>query len=205
MALGVYTAARGISSLIVEALKAHGRPEIVTRMNAIELVVGTIAMLALLPFGLVGVCVGISIGSILRTAYALRSAHAVMGLPRRNLLVAIRPPVVAALAMVAVLLPLDLLVLHAGDRATVPGLLILAFEAVLGVAIYGGLLHLLIPGALAELRGLLGKIRRRSLPQDQAAEEQRPRQIGTRVLGPTDDLAAAGPRLGGSGPGTDQS
>ncbi len=205
MALGVYTAARGISSLIVEALKAHGRPEIVTRMNVIELVVGTIAMLALLPFGLVGVCVGISIGSILRTAYALRSAHAVMGLPRRNLLVAIRPPVVAALAMVAVLLPLDLLVLHAGDRATVPGLLILAFEAVLGVAIYGGLLHLLIPGALAELRGLLGKIRRRSLPQDQAAEEQRPRQIGTRVLGPTDDLAAAGPRLGGSGPGTDQS
>jgi O-antigen/teichoic acid export membrane protein len=108
MALGVYTAARGISSLLVEALKAHGRPEVVTRMNVIELVVGTIAMLALLPFGLVGVCIGISIGSIVRTAYALRRGHTVMSIPLRKLREAIRPPLIAALAMVAVLLPLDL-------------------------------------------------------------------------------------------------
>lgn len=205
MALGVYTAARGISSLMVEALKGHGRPEVVTRMNLIELVVGTIAMLALLPFGLVGVCIGLSIGSVVRTAYAVLRGHAVMGLPLGEVLDAIRAPVLAALAMVAVLLPLDLLVLHAGDRATVPGLLILVLEALLGLAIYGGLLHLLIPGALAELRGLLGKIRLRSLRQEGSSDEQPRGKARKPALGRTDDLAPAGPALGRSGPRTDQS
>jgi O-antigen/teichoic acid export membrane protein len=234
MALGVYTAARGVSSLIVEALKAHGRPDVVTRMNVIELVVGTIAMAALLPLGLVGVCVGISIGAIVRAAYALRRTHVVVGLPLESLLDAIRAPVLAALAMVAVLLPLDALVLHAGDRATVPGLLILTLEAALGLAIYAGILHLLIPGALAELRGLLGKIRTRSRPQGDESDERRQVEIRKRVLAQTlfdrmspveqdaalgpdlaeavrngevelDDLVTSGPGPGRSGSRTDQS
>jgi hypothetical protein len=155
-------------------------------MNAIELVVGTIAMLALLPFGLVGVCIGISIGAVIRAAYALQRAHVVVGLPLRNLLEAIRAPLIAALVMVAVLLPLDILVLHAGDHATLTGLLLLAIEAVLGLAIYAGILHVLIPGALAELRGLLRKMWKRSRPGDDLSERQ-PQAVG--------DLATAGPGL----------
>jgi O-antigen/teichoic acid export membrane protein len=203
MALGVYTAARGISSLVVEALKADGRPEVVTRMNVIELVVGTAAMAALLPFGLVGVCVGISIGAVVRGVYAIHRAHVVVGLPLRNLLEAIRAPFIAALAMVAVLLPLDTLVLHAGDRAIVPGLLLLTFEALLGVAIYAGILHVLIPGALAELRGLLRKLWRRSKPRDDASEQRRQAELRKRVLAqnlfdrmsPVEQDAALGPDL----------
>jgi O-antigen/teichoic acid export membrane protein len=203
MALGVYTAARGISSLLVEALKAHGRPQVVTSMNIVELVVGTIAMLALLPFGLVGVCVGISIGAIVRAGYALRRTHVVVGLPLENLLEAIRAPLIASLAMVAVLLPLDAQVLHAGDRAIAPGLLLLTLEAVLGLAIYAGILHLLIPDALAELRGLLGKLRKRSRPQDEASEERRQADLRKRVLArtlfdrmsPVEQDAALGPDL----------
>jgi O-antigen/teichoic acid export membrane protein len=203
MALGVYTAARGISSLIVEALKAHGRPEVVTRMNVIELVVGTIAMAALLPFGLVGVCVGISIGAVVRGVYALHRAHVVIGLPLRNLLEAIRAPLIAALVMVAVLLPLDTLVLHAGDRAIVPGLLLLTLEGVLGVAIYSGILHVLIPGALAELRGLLSKLWTRSKKRGDVSEQPRQAEIRKRVLArslfdrmsPVEQDAALGPDL----------
>jgi PST family polysaccharide transporter len=196
MALGVYTAARGISSLIVEAFKAHGRPDVVTRMNVVELVVGTIAMLALLPFGLVGVCVGISIGSVIRAVYAIRRAHVVVGLPLRNMLEAIRAPLLAAFVMVAILLPLDILVLHAGDHATLPGLLLLALEAALGLAIYAGILHVLIPGALAELRGLLRKMWKRSRPGDDLSERQ-PQAVG--------DLATAGPGLRRAAPRTGQS
>ena len=203
MALGVYTAARGISSLIVEALKAHGRPEVVTRMNVVELVVGTIAMAALLPFGLVGVCVGISIGAVVRGAYALHRAHVVVGLPLRNLLEAIRAPLIAALVMVAVLLPLDTLVLHAGDRTVVPGLLVLTLEGVLGVAIYSGILHVLIPGALAEFRGLLKKLRMRSKRPEDASGQRRQEEIRKRVLAqnlfdqmsPVEQDAALGPDL----------
>jgi O-antigen/teichoic acid export membrane protein len=173
MALGVFTAARGVSSLIVETLKADGRPDIVTRMNIVEVVVGSAAMVVLLPLGLVGVCIGISIGAVVRAAYAFNRAHAIVGLPRKSMLEAIRAPLLAALVMVAALFPLEALVFQAGDRATAPGLLLLALEAVLGLAIYAGILHVLIPGALAELRGLLGRMRRRSRPADEGGDQRR--------------------------------
>jgi len=196
MALGVYTAGRGISSLIVEALKADGRPDVVTRMNAIELVVGSVAMLVLLPFGLVGVCIGISIGAVVRAAYAFGRAHAVVGLPRRSLLEAIRAPSLAGLVMVAILLPLETFVVHAGDHATVTGLLLLALEAALGLAVYTGILHVLVPGALAEFRALIRKIWTRSRPGDDLSEQQR-RAVG--------DLATASAGLGRAAPRTGQS
>jgi O-antigen/teichoic acid export membrane protein len=196
MALGVYTTARGISSLIVEALKADGRPDVVTRMNVVELVVGSAAMLALLPFGLVGVCIGISIGAVVRATYAFRRAHDVVGLPLANLLETIRAPLLAGLTMVAILLPLETFVFQAGDRATVPGLLLLSLEAGLGLAVYAGVLHVLIPGALAEFRGLIRKLRRESKPGGDLGDQQR------QAAG---DLVTASPGLGGTAPRTGQS
>src|SRR5262249_55487574 len=181
---------------MVEALKADGRPDVVTRMNAIELVVGSVAMLVLLPFGLVGVCIGISIGAVVRAAYAFGRAHAVVGLPRRSLLEAIRAPSLAGLVMVAILLPLETFVVHAGDHATVTGLLLLALEAALGLAVYTGILHVLVPGALAEFRALIRKIWTRSRPGDELSEQQR-RAVG--------DLATASAGLGRAAPRTGQS
>jgi O-antigen/teichoic acid export membrane protein len=168
MALGVFTAARGVSSLIVETLKADGRPDVVTRMNIIEVVVGSAAMVVLLPFGLVGVCIGISIGAVVRAAYAFSRAHTVVGLPLKRMLEAIRAPLLASLAMVAILYPLEAFVVQAGDQATATGLLLVALEAGLGLAIYGGILHALVPGALAEFRGLVGRMLKRSRPDGEA-------------------------------------
>ena len=173
MALGVFTAARGVSSLLVETLKADGRPDVVTRMNVVEVVVGSAAMIALLPLGLIGVCVGISIGAVVRAGYAFSRAHSVVGLPMTKMLSAIRAPLLAGIAMVAVLFPLEAFVLHAGDRATVPGLLLVAFEALLGLAIYMGILHALVPGTLAELRSLVGRIWKRSRPEGQMSDQRR--------------------------------
>jgi O-antigen/teichoic acid export membrane protein len=169
MALGVFTAARGVSSLVVETLKADGRPDVVTRMNIIEVVVGSAAMIALLPLGLVGVCIGISIGAVVRAAYAFNRAHAVVGLPLAKMLSAIRAPLLASLAMVAILYPLEAFVVQAGDQATAAGLLLVALEAGLGLAIYGGILHALVPGALAEFRGLVGRMLKRSRADGEAS------------------------------------
>jgi hypothetical protein len=74
--------------------------------------------------------------------------------------------------MVAVLFPLEAFVLHAGDRATVPGLLLVAFQALLGLAIYAGILHALVPGTLAELRSLVGRIWKRSRPEGQMSDQR---------------------------------
>jgi O-antigen/teichoic acid export membrane protein len=194
MALGVFTAARGLTSLIKEALKADGRPDVVTGMNLVEIVVGSAAMLALLPLGLVGVCVGMSIGTVVQAAYAFRRAHVVVGLPLTNMLEAIRAPLLAGLAMVAVLFPLEAFFLHAGDHATAPGLLLLALEAAIGLAIYAGILHLLMPGALAEFRDLLRRMRTRSRPEPVRSGEV---ELGGRVT--------ARPGPGRTAPGTGQS
>ena len=86
MALGVYPAARGLTSLIVEALKADGRPD-GHSMNLVELVVGSAAMLALL-LGVVGVCIGISIGAVVESG--VRFAVLVVVGPPRHMLEAIR-------------------------------------------------------------------------------------------------------------------
>jgi PST family polysaccharide transporter len=181
MALGVFTAARGVTSLIVETLKADGRPDVVTRMNVVEIVVGSAAMVALLPLGLVGVCIGISIGAVVRAAYAFSRAHAIVGIPLPKMLEAVRAPLLAALAMVAVLYPLETVVVHAGDHATGLGLLLVAVETALGFAIYAGILHLLIPGALADFRGLLGKLRMRSRPSEGGDQQRISPRVPTTV------------------------
>jgi O-antigen/teichoic acid export membrane protein len=173
MALGFFTAARGVSSLVVETMKAGGRPDVVTRMNLVEVVVGSAAMVALLPLGLVGVCIGISIGAVVRAAYAFSRAHVIVGLPLRNMLEAIRAPLLAALVMVAILFPLEAFVLHAGDQGTAAGLLLVALEGAVGLAIYAGILHALIPGALAELRALLAKMRLRARSAGVMSDQRR--------------------------------
>jgi O-antigen/teichoic acid export membrane protein len=173
MALGFFTAARGVSSLVVETMKADGRPDVVTRMNLVEVVVGSAAMVALLPLGLVGVCIGISIGAVVRAAYAFSRAHVIVGLPLGNMLEAIRAPLLAALVMVAILFPLEAFVLHAGDQGTAAGLLLVALEGAVGLVIYAGILHVLIPGALAELRALLAKMRLGARSAGEVSDQRR--------------------------------
>lgn len=159
MALGVFTVARAITSLLVETVKAHGRPDIVVRMNALEVCVDTVAMVALLSFGLVGVCIGLTIGAVVRAAYAFLRVDRVMGLRLRNMLGAIGPALIAGLVMVAILFPLETLVVHAADHGTFVGLILLALEGMGGLAIYGTALHLLVPGTIGELVGLFKTMR----------------------------------------------
>jgi PST family polysaccharide transporter len=173
MALGVFTAARGVSSLIVETLKADGRPDVVTRMNLVEISVGSAAMVALLPLGLVGVCIGLSIGSVVRAVYAFNRAHSVVGLSLGSLVQAIRAPLLGSLAMVAILFPLEAFVVQAGDRGTAIGLLLVTVEAAFGLALYAGILHVLVPGTLAEFRSLVRRMWKRSRPDGEASDRPR--------------------------------
>lgn len=164
MALAFFVVARAVSSLLVETLKAHGRPDIVVRMNALELAIDTAAMVALLSFGLVGVCIGLTIGAVVRAAYALRRVDDVVGLRLRNTLGAIGPPLLAGLVMVAILLPLETLVIHAAGHGTFVGLILVALEGMGGFAIYSTALHLLVPGTIGQLVGLVKTMRPPSEP-----------------------------------------
>lgn len=162
MALAFFTAGRGLTSLIGETMKAHGRPDVVVRMNVIEVTVGATAMVALSTFGLIGIAIGVSIGVVVRAIYAFYRMRDVVGLPLATTLAAIRAPLVAGVALVAILLPLELLVIDAASHGTALGLGLLAAEAALGIGIYATVLHLLVPSALVELVGMLKSMRRKA-------------------------------------------
>lgn len=172
MALALFTSGRALTSLIVEALKADGRPDVVVRMNAVEVVVGAAAMIALLGFGLIGVCLGIATGVVVRAAYAFHKCNRVVGVPLAPMLHELRAPLLAGVAMVAVLLPLELFIVDAESRGVAMGLLLLAAEAGLGLTIYSALIHILVPGTGGELARLLRSSRLRRSPAKGGGEDE---------------------------------
>ena len=180
-ALAFFCAGRALTSLIVEALKADGRPDVVVRMNLVELVVGVVAMIALLPFGLIGVCLGASLAVVVRTVYSFIRADRVLGIPLAAMWREIRPPLVAGVVMAAVVLPLELLVVDAASHGTALGLLLVVAEALLALAIYVGVIHLLAPGALREFVGLL-RTARTQAPEAEIKPEPEPEETELPVV-----------------------
>ncbi len=177
MGMGLYTGVMALNSIASEGLKADGRPELAARMNVVGASATIVAMLALVPFGLVGVAAGVSIGATLGAAVGVRHAARVLDLPLGELFAEVWPPLVAALAMVAVMTPLEFIVVEADSRGTAVGLALLALEGLAAAAVYLAVLWALAPATGRELvrgartlRGSLSaSIRRR--PDESALDD----------------------------------
>ena len=161
MALGAYCAALALDSVASEAWKAYGRPDMLPRMHGLSLALTVIFVAALVPFGLVGVCIGMSLSAIGVAAYAVRGMSSVIGIPVRTLVAEIWPPAIAAVVMAGGLVCLEFLVVHANQLGTVTGLLVAAGMALLGVTAYLGMLSVLAPSAARELVAALKHLRDR--------------------------------------------
>ncbi len=74
--------------------------------------------------------------------------------------------------MVAVLFPVENLLVHAADHGTALGLLLLTAEFLLGLAIYLIGLRVLSPGLGRELRALLRTARRKPAERDLGSDEE---------------------------------
>lgn len=142
-----------------EALKALGRPEILTRVHVLMAIASTVAMIALLSLDLIGVVAGISIGITAGAAYALARVSRLIGFSLRDVVGAMWPPAVAALVMVAVLTPLEFLLVEADERPIALGLVLLGAEALAGLAIYAATLRVVSPQTTSELVRLAGRLR----------------------------------------------
>ena len=128
---------------------------------------GAIAMLVLAPtVGLFGVGIGISVDAIVGASVAIALASSTLEIPRRSLLAAIGPQLVAATIMAAVLFPVENLLVHAADHGTLLGLLLLSGETLLGAAVYLLGLRLMAPGLASEFRKLLRDARHDQGPPD---------------------------------------
>ena len=168
MALTGVTVAGTMISFASEMLKADGRPDILTRIRVVTLVAAVAFMLVLLPFDLVGICGGLSIGTAIGAGYAVFMVGRQLEIPERRLVEAMLPAAGAALFMAAVLTPLEFLLVKASSHGTALGLVLLAAEAALGLVLYLLALRLLGAETYRELLSLVRRLLRRggSEPDD---------------------------------------
>jgi PST family polysaccharide transporter len=164
MALSGFTVASCLIAVVAEALKAEGKPEVLTRIQAVAAVAGAVCMAALLPFGLIGVALGASIGTALAAAYSLVRLTGILELRGRDVVAQLWPPALAAAAMAGALLPLDRFVFDPTSHGTAVAVLLLACESLLAGLIYLITLHLLAPETAGRVRELARTARRRAAP-----------------------------------------
>ncbi|HET6830681.1 MAG TPA: oligosaccharide flippase family protein, partial [Solirubrobacterales bacterium] len=113
-AICLFIPAQTIAAVIGEGFKGTGIPAKRTRVNAIAVAAGAITMVALTPpFGLFGVGVGISVDALAGATVAIAIASGTMEIPVRSFLATIAPAAGAALLMVAVLFPVESLLVNA--------------------------------------------------------------------------------------------
>jgi hypothetical protein len=137
-------------SIASTALKSSGRPNVVARLNLIWAASTMALAAAVLPLGVVGVAAGVSVGAALTAVYALHAAAGVVGVRRELVLQAIWPPAVAAGATSLGVASLEHFVLHASDRTTTAGLMLLALEIFLGAVGYLTIMAVLDRAILGE-------------------------------------------------------
>jgi PST family polysaccharide transporter len=161
MALTGVTVAGTLISFASEMLKADGRPDILTRIRVVTLVAAIVFMLALLPFDLVGVCAGLSLGTTVGAFYAVFAIGKQLEIPKLRLVRETLPAGAAAIFMAVVLTPIEFLVVKASTHGTALGLLLLALEALLGVVLYLAALRVVSPDGFRELISLAKRMLRR--------------------------------------------
>jgi O-antigen/teichoic acid export membrane protein len=143
MALAGFAITGPLASVLSEGLKGIGRPDVLSRAALVS-TIGTIVLVAaFLPLGVVGVAGACSIGSLLTVLFTLKLALPLLGLEPRAIVRTLHPPMSATCAMLAVVFPLEWIVVQADSYRTLVGLLLLVGESVVGFAVYVVVLRLL--------------------------------------------------------------
>jgi O-antigen/teichoic acid export membrane protein len=161
MALCGFAIGTSLISLQSETFKATGHPRFLVRVHTVSAVAATIGVFALLPFDLVGITGGVSIGLMVGAGYGMVKAVEIAGVPGADAWREMWPPFAASLVMAAVGVFLEFELLHAADKPTVEALALIALEAVVAAVVYLGALRVLAPATLREGLHLAKNIRRR--------------------------------------------
>jgi len=151
MVLCIWSAPKAVGSLAAESLKAAGRPDVLPPLHLLQALLSIVLMVALLPWGLVGISAGVALASVLGEGYSLVRTCRVLDFDGRAVVSEIWPPYVAAATMLAVLLPLDRLWVRPADHGIAVGLGVLVAEGLVGLAVYVATLTLFAPPTAKEL------------------------------------------------------
>jgi O-antigen/teichoic acid export membrane protein len=136
MALAGYPIGHAVISLASEAYKASQHPQELIKVHSVTGAITAAAIVALLPLGLVGVALGVSLAALASAGYALVRLQAVVGIPVTSLLREFGAPLLCGGVVAAVGYGLDAEVVNAAGYATAPGLVLLSLEATALLALY---------------------------------------------------------------------
>ena len=151
MAMSAYPVGLSFVALAAQVFKAAARPELLPRMHTVSAALTCAFMLALLPFGLIGVAAAVSLRSIAIGGYAAVRMADVVELPIRRVFSTLWPPLAAAIAMAAVVYALEYYFVDADAHGVGPGLALLLVEAAIGGLIYIAVLAMLAPDSGATI------------------------------------------------------
>lgn len=151
VAMAGYGLGEAMNAVSAESMKGAGRSHLINWMTLVGLVTGVGLLVALLPFGLPGVGLAISGAAIIVGVTGLLLARAVVGVSITDLLRRLVPPVFAALIAMAVIAPLEHLVVHSDQRAVLAALGLLTLESLGFLLIYLGVLRLIAPSTVTVL------------------------------------------------------
>ncbi len=145
-------------SVAGEAVKGAGRSRLLNWLTAIFVGLGLPLIVLLLPFGLVGVGVAISVTYMVVGFVSLVLARSVVGVSVRDTIACVMPSTVSALIALGVVMPLERFVVRS-DRYPEPlGLASIIAECVLFSVVYIGALRLISPTWYGSIRDVVVRV-----------------------------------------------
>jgi O-antigen/teichoic acid export membrane protein len=158
-ALAGVTLAIVFIQLAAEVFKAANRPHLLPRMTFIRSIGSLALMIAFVPFGVIGVSVGVSIAFLLAAAYGWRTVGIVLSLPPRPLYGVLAAPAIASAGMGVLLAFFATYAVDLGNAPTLDRLGWLAVEIATATVTYLALLFWVSPTTFQELKGILWRLR----------------------------------------------
>ena len=145
-------------SVAAQAIKGAGRSSLLNWFPAITVGLGLPLILLLLPFGLVGVGVAISVNSMVVGFVSLVLARSVVGVSVRDTIACVMPSTVSALLALGVVMPLERFVVRSDRYPGLLGLASIVAECVLFSVVYIGALRLISPTWYGSIRDLVVRV-----------------------------------------------
>jgi PST family polysaccharide transporter len=148
------------ASVSEEAIKGAGRTGLINGLTAVELILGLALLLLVVPFGLVGVGLSLSITALVVGARCVVVAQRALHVPWSAVAGAVIPAVVAAAVAGGAVRVLERMVLHSDSRSLPVAVGLLAVDGMMLLVIGGGIVAALSPETA---RSVLAAVRRRAV------------------------------------------
>jgi len=147
-----------LSSVAAEAVKGAGRSRLLNWLSAINVGLGLPLIVLLLPFGLVGVGVAVSVTYMVCGFVTLVQARSVVGVSVRDTIACVIPSTLSAVIALGVVMPLERFVVRSDRYPALLGLASIIAECVLFSVVYIGALRLISPTWYGSIRDVVVRV-----------------------------------------------